>query len=234
MRAKAGKGSGPTRAVVYTRVSTGKQAESRNGLDAQLDACRTLAAQKGWTVLEECTDEGISGKDSIAQRPGLARVLELASKRDDVVVIVHAVSRLARRQRLLWELLDNRGDHQLQIVSCKESFDTTTSAGRAMLGMLATFAALEADMCSERTSAALQARKARGHHSRPAPAGGGAARRRARVAPLVRDDGIHARDARRGDEPAGNWTARGKEWHATTVARTLRQPLPMPEGEATT
>src|SRR5580658_4520347 len=134
----------PTRAVLYTRVSTGKQAASGLGLEAQLAKCRAHALHKGYEVVGEYTDEGISGKDSIASRPGLQAVLAAAAK-SDVVVIVYSLSRLSRRQSLTWSLLDDRGEYRLKVESASESFDTSTSMGRAMLGMLSVWATLEAD-----------------------------------------------------------------------------------------
>jgi site-specific DNA recombinase len=47
-------------------------------------------------------------------------------------------------------------------VSVTEPFDTTTPMGRAMLGMIAVWSQLEADMVSERTRHALQLVKDRG------------------------------------------------------------------------
>lgn len=214
----------PTRAVLYTRVSTGKQAASGLGLEAQIAACRALAVARGLEILAEHSDAAVSGKDGLAYRPGLAAVVEAAGGRPDVVVVVYSVSRLARRQRLLWELLDDRGDYKLQVVSATEGFDATTAAGRAMLGMIATFAALEADMVSERTSAALAARRARG-----LPLGAPRlAERSPATAALVRQ--LHA-SGMSYEQVAAELTKRGvptarggaAKWHATTVRRTLLQ-----------
>jgi DNA invertase Pin-like site-specific DNA recombinase len=213
------------KAILYTRCSTGMQAASGLGLEAQLAACRAHAARKGYDVVGEYTDEAISGKDAIDRRPGLQAVLERAARADDVVVIVYSLSRLSRRQSLTWALLDDRGDYRLQIESASEPFDTSSPIGKAMVGMLAIWAQLEADMCSERTSAALAARKARG-----LPVGG---RPLALHAPdvvrMVKD--LHATGeythASLADElnRRGVATMRGGRWHATTVARTLKQEI---------
>ncbi len=48
------------------------------------------------------------------------------------------------------------------VSSATEAFDTSTPMGRAMLGMIATFAQVEADMVSERTKDALVELKAQG------------------------------------------------------------------------
>jgi DNA invertase Pin-like site-specific DNA recombinase len=75
---------------------------------------------------------------------------------------VYAVARLARRQSLLWGLLDERGEYRLSIASATESFENVTPAGKAMIGMLGVFAQLESDMCSERTRDAMAHLKKQG------------------------------------------------------------------------
>ena len=157
------------KALIYVRVSTARQASEGIGLDAQEAKCTAHAERMGWPVLNVFRDEGISGKDGIEARPGLAALLQMAKQTPGAVVVVYSVSRLARRQRLLWDLLDDRDGYGLAVSSATESFDTTTPTGRAMLGMLATFAALEADMVSERTKDALAEVKAQGKRLGAAP-----------------------------------------------------------------
>jgi DNA invertase Pin-like site-specific DNA recombinase len=148
--------------LVYVRVSTARQATDGIGLEAQESKCRQHAERMGWTVAEVFRDEGVSGKDAIESRPGLVALIAKAKATPNAVVVVYSVSRLARRQRLLWTLLDEHEGFGLSVSSATESFDTTTPTGRAMLGMIAVFAQLEADMVSERTKDALAEVKARG------------------------------------------------------------------------
>lgn len=152
----------PSAALVYLRVSTARQANEGVGLEAQEAKCRAHAQRLGLEVVETFTDAGISGKDGIESRPGLKALLQKAAQNPGHVVVVYSISRLARRQKLLWQLLDDRDGHGLSVSSATESFDTTTPTGRAMLGMIAVFAQLEADMVSERTKDALAEVKAQG------------------------------------------------------------------------
>ncbi|MGH3555486.1 MAG: recombinase family protein, partial [Mycobacterium sp.] len=62
--------------VAYVRVSTADQATNGAGLDAQRESIRAEAARRGWTVIVECADEGISGGKGLDQRPGLAAAVE--------------------------------------------------------------------------------------------------------------------------------------------------------------
>jgi DNA invertase Pin-like site-specific DNA recombinase len=147
--------------LIYTRVSTARQATDGVGLEAQESKCRQHAERMGWKVLEVFRDEGVSGKDTVERRPGLKALIAKA-KETGAVVVVYSISRLARRQRLLYQLLDEREGEGLSVSSATEAFDTTTPTGRAMLGMIAVFAQLEADMISERTKDALAEVKAQG------------------------------------------------------------------------
>lgn len=154
--------NGPRVAFLYLRVSTSKQVAEGVGLDAQEAKCRAHAAHLGWTIGGVFRDEGISGREGLDGRPGLVTLIEAVKATPDSAVIVYSISRLARRQRLLWNLLDDRDGEGLPVVSATESFDLTTPMGRAMLGMIAVFAALDADMIGERTRDAMAELKAQG------------------------------------------------------------------------
>jgi site-specific DNA recombinase len=149
-------------AYIYIRVSTSRQVRDGVGLETQEAKARAYAERQGWSVAKVFADEGMSGKDGLKDRPGLASLIDAVKADPKAVVIVYSISRLARRQRLLWQLLDDRDGFGLPVVSATEPFDAASPMGRAMLGMIAVFAQLEADMVSERTSDALAELKAQG------------------------------------------------------------------------
>lgn len=151
----------PTAAVIYCRVSTERQAREGIGLDAQERVCREFAERRGWTIDSSFRDEGISGREDIDRRPGLAAALDRCGS-ENAVLVVYSLSRVARRQRLLWSLLDPASGSALAIASATEPFDTSTPMGRAMLGMIAVWSQLEADMVGERTRDALAELRAQG------------------------------------------------------------------------
>lgn len=152
-----------TTAVIYCRVSTAQQAREGISLDAQEEECREHAARLGLKVLAVHKDEGLSGKKSATERPGLAAVIrDVQAHGGTPAVVVYSLSRLGRSQRMIWNLLDERGEYRLRVSSVSEAFDTTSAMGRAFLGMLSTFAQLESDLASERTADALQFAKGRG------------------------------------------------------------------------
>lgn len=197
-----------------------RQADSGLGLEAQIAACRALALARGLEIVGEFSDPALSGRDDVSRRPGLQAVIAAAAKRDDTVVVVYSVSRLARRQRLLWDLLDDRGEHQLRLVSATEAFDVTTPAGKAMLGMLAVWAQLQADMIGEQTAAALAALRARGGRTGPKSLGQKDPERAALVHELHRK-GRSQREIAAELNTRGVLSPRGGKWHPTAVARVL-------------
>ena len=152
----------PSGALLYLRVSTMRQATDGIGLDTQEAACRAHAVRLSLPVLGVYRDEGASGKDGLEDRPGLAALVETFTHTPGAVVVVYSVSRLARRQRVLWQLLDEREGHGLRVASATEAFETATPMGKAMLGMLAVWAQLEGDLVSQRTRDGLAELKAQG------------------------------------------------------------------------
>lgn len=148
-------------AVIYCRVSTRDQGENGVGLEAQETKCREHAARLGLPVLGVHVDVQ-TGKDGVEDRPGLQQAIAAIQQAPGSVLVAYSVSRVARRQRVLWHVLDDRDGLGIPLSSATEPFDTATPMGRAMLGMLAVWSTLEADMCAERTRDALAALKARG------------------------------------------------------------------------
>ena len=64
---------GAERAAAYARVSTEMQAEDGLSIAAQFSEIREYAAARGWTVVSEFVDAGISGQT--LDRPGLQTML---------------------------------------------------------------------------------------------------------------------------------------------------------------
>ncbi len=140
------------RAAIYSRVSTEEQIHGY-GLDVQRERCRAMATVKGWTVVGEYADEGLSGTKSQADRPQLAALLQACDAGDVDAVIVLALDRLGRKTRLVLELVDTLTARGVTLVSCKESLDTSTPQGQFVLTMFAALAQLERDTIVERTTA---------------------------------------------------------------------------------
>jgi len=143
------------KAAIYLRVS---RADQRSGL--QLDEATALVSQRGWTLVETFSDEGISGAK--ITRPGLTKLKDAARRRSFDVLVVWRSDRLFRSLRDMVLTLDEFRALELGFVSVTEAFDTTTPAGRLLLHVVAAMAEFEREVLRERTVAGIAAAKRRG------------------------------------------------------------------------
>ena len=146
------------RAAIYLRVSTEEQASDGFGLDVQRERCRAQAVVKGWVVAGEYADEGLSGTKDERERPGLAALLAAVAEQQIDAVIILSLDRLGRKARITLDLVDRIVAAGVDLVSCKESLDTTTAAGRLVVGFFAIIAQWERDNIVERTTAGRNVR----------------------------------------------------------------------------
>lgn len=93
-------------------------------------------------------------------RPVLGDLLSRLAPGD--AVVVWRLDRLARSTRHLIELSDRFSRDGVDLVSLRESIDTSTASGRMYFGVMAVLAQFEADMTRERTRAGVRAARARG------------------------------------------------------------------------
>jgi site-specific DNA recombinase len=143
------------KAGIYLRVSTEEQADSGYGIEDQRIKCTAMATVKGWSIVKEYNDAGISGTKDATKRPGLAALLADAKAGVIDVVITLSFNRLGRKAKIVLDLASQLAQYDTQLVSCKENLDTTTPTGKFTLLMFAGLAELERDQTAERTEAGL-------------------------------------------------------------------------------
>ncbi len=144
-----------TRAAFYLRTSTLDQFPEN-----QLHDLRELARQRGWTIIAEYRDHGISG--ARARRPQLDQLLcDARSGRFDVVA-VWACDRMARSTKHFLEVLDELSHLNVEFVSCREQLDTGGPLGRALVTILSALAELERNLIIERVKAGMRRAKMEG------------------------------------------------------------------------
>ena len=150
----------PLRAALYARVST-----SNHGQDVglQLDELRQVAAQRGWRIVDEFVDEGISGaKDS---RPALDRMMAAAQAGRMDVVMIWKLDRLGRSLRNLLVIIESLSVAGVGLTSVRDpGIDTTSPTGRLLLQLLGCFAEYERDLLRERVIAGVRRAQAAGKH----------------------------------------------------------------------
>ncbi len=144
----------PNRVALYMRVSSHSQ-QTEN----QSRRLHEVAALRGWTIVGEYV-ETISG--AAKARPEFDRMMADARRRRFDTIAAVDVSRLGRSLSGLALLFDEVRQIGVDLYLDRESMDTSTPAGRAMLGIASVFAALERDLIIERTHAGLATARAKG------------------------------------------------------------------------
>jgi DNA invertase Pin-like site-specific DNA recombinase len=216
--------------IAYLRVSTGRQAKSGLGIEAQRAAIETFAAANGLTVVAffEEVETG-KGSDALERRPMLASALAHARKRKCAVVVAK-LDRLSRDVAFIAGLMAQR----VPFIVTELGVD----ADPFMLHIYAALAEKERALISARTKAALAAKKAQGvklggpRQAEAAVAGAAAGKANAdafaaNVLPIiasVQASGVTAlRDIAGALNARGVKTARGGDWHASTVRNILQR-----------
>jgi putative DNA-invertase from lambdoid prophage Rac len=143
------------RAGVYARVSTLDQ-----HCENQLVELRRYCEARGWTIVREYVDEGVSGAKE--RRPALDELVKDAKRRKIDVLVVWRLDRLGRNLRHLILLLDDLQATGVSFVSLSEGIDATTPAGRLQLHVLGAIAEFERERIRERVRAGLSRVKAAG------------------------------------------------------------------------
>ena len=138
-----------SKAIAYVRVSTQQQGKSGLGLEAQLAAIHSFAAQTGAEIVG-VYEEVESGK--VNDRPQLAKALAHARK-IKAALIVAKLDRLARNVAFVSAIMESG----VEFIAVDNP-----AANRLTLHILAAVAEHEAEAISARTKAALKAAKARG------------------------------------------------------------------------
>jgi DNA invertase Pin-like site-specific DNA recombinase len=149
--------------IGYTRVSTSKQADDGDSLDVQRDKLATYCELHDHELVDVYEDAGASGKDM--ERDGLRDALDALEGGKADGLVVYKLDRLTRSTADLGRLLERFEDKGVALQAVAESLDTSTAAGRMVVRMLGVVAEWERETIGERTSAALQAKAAKGEYT---------------------------------------------------------------------
>ena len=136
--------------IGYARVSTQDQ-----NLDLQIEALTKAGCKKVF-------DDKISG--SRAERPGLAKALEML--RDGDTLVVWKLDRLGRSVKNLVDLVGEMHKQGVQFKSLTDAIDTGTPSGRFFFHVMASLAEMERELTIERTRAGLEVARQLGRKGR--------------------------------------------------------------------
>ena len=143
--------------IGYARVSTLDQNEER-----QIVSFDNFNHKISKVYIDKC-----SGKDR--NRPQLRAMLDYVREGD--VVVVSDFSRLARSTRDMLQIVQELTDKGVDLISLKESIDTSTPQGRFMLTVFAALAELERETILQRQREGIALAKEQGKYRgrRPIP-----------------------------------------------------------------
>ena len=144
------------RIALYARVST------TNGQSPQMQLAelREYATRRGFKVVSEYVDEGVSG--SKESRPELNRLMADAHRRKFDAVLCWKVDRFGRSLRHLVNALADLDAYQVAFISLKDNLDLSTPSGRLMFQIIGAMAEFERALIQERVRAGLKNARAHG------------------------------------------------------------------------
>lgn len=149
--------------AILVRVSTAKQETTR-----QVTELKSLADAKGWRVVAVCEEAGVSGRANEQERHGLQEIEELARTGKIKKVLVHEVSRLARRNSLVHKFVETMEDLGVSLYWHAQGIETLMSNGKRnpaasiMLALLAEMARNEVETLSTRIKSGLAEARRKG------------------------------------------------------------------------
>ncbi len=145
----------PVPVAILVRVSTSKQETAR-----QVRELTHYADSKGYLVVEVCR-ETISGDSASDERKGLQRVEELAAAGKIRKVLVHEISRIARRNSVAHKFVETLETHGVSLYWHAQGIETLLPNGKRnpaagiMLALLAEMARAELETLRARIASGL-------------------------------------------------------------------------------
>src|SRR5437764_11468014 len=145
-----------TQVALYARVSTLNNQDP----EMQLSELREYAGRRGWQIVEEFTDHGVSGcKES---RPALNRLMADACRRRFDAILVWKIDRFGRSLKHLVNALAELAALGVAFISLRDNLDLSTPSGRLMFQIIGAMAEFERSLIQERVRAGLRNAKSKG------------------------------------------------------------------------
>jgi DNA invertase Pin-like site-specific DNA recombinase len=136
--------------ALYLRVSTDEQT-----VDNQRRDLSALCERRGWQVIAEYVDAGISGAKGRIARPAFDRLHRDMVRHKFDIVAAWSVDRLGRSLQDLVAFLAEPHAAGVDLYLDRQGVDTSTPAGKAMFQMLGVFAEFERALIVERVQAGI-------------------------------------------------------------------------------
>ena len=150
--------------AVYARQSLDKK--DSISIETQIDLCKQ---ELGNVPIQIYIDKGFSGKNT--NRPQFRKMMADITSGVIEKVVVYRLDRLGRSLLDFSEMMETFKKHNVEFLSTREKFDTSTPVGNAMLAIIMVFAQLERETIQERVQDNYYARSSRGGYDCVAPFG---------------------------------------------------------------
>jgi len=126
----------------------------------QLAELREYAGRRGWEIVDEFTDQGVSGcRES---RPALNRLMSGACRRRFDAILVWKIDRFGRSLKHLVNALAELAALGVVFISLRDNLDLSTPSGRLMFQIIGAMAEFERALIQERVRAGLRNARAKG------------------------------------------------------------------------
>ena len=159
----------PSIAIAYIRASTGSQTLT---LEGQEDACRAWCAANDVELISVHVDAGVSGKASLANRPGLMAAMSAVVSNRAGVLLVAKMDRLSRDPLVSLTIEKAMAASGARVVSTEgEGSGSDEPTHIFMKRILGAMSELESSLISARTKSALAVKKQRGERVGRPPKG---------------------------------------------------------------
>jgi site-specific DNA recombinase len=146
--------------ALYIRVSTERQANEGDSLEEQENELKKYCDFRKFAIHQTYIERGKSGGNT--NRPEYQKLIKDIQKKRINAVVVKKLDRLSRSLLDFENLMRMMNENDVEFISIKENFDTTTAMGKAMLRVALVFAQLEREQTSERLSDVMNFRATQG------------------------------------------------------------------------
>lgn len=162
-----------TRAATYARKSNVDKARAGKSVRDQLKDAAAEVNRRGWQLVGEFSDDGISASRHARNRarPGFDQVLAMIEAREIDAVVMAEQSRATRSLAVLGALLETCADAEVLLVVGGTEIDPTKPEGFLMAGVQGSVDATESERTRQRTLRGLRHAAAEGKPTGRTPFG---------------------------------------------------------------
>ena len=140
---------------IYARQSVDKK--DSISIETQIETCRRKTTSEDVKVF---ADKGFSGKST--DRPEFQSMMKEVRKGHTTKIIIYKLDRISRSLIDFLTMRQEFAKYNVELVSCMEDFDTSTSVGKLLLNILMMFAEMERETTQKRIKDNYYARGEKG------------------------------------------------------------------------